>query len=134
MMFAMVRAVAAGALFTLLGTASAVQAADAAKGKQLFVRCAVCHATDATTSRLGPPLGGVVNRKAGAVAGFNYSPAMKAAKLTWNASNLDKYLAAPRTFIPGNKMVFAGLSAPADRADLIAYLSLISQAAPAKRK
>lgn len=134
MMFAMVRSVTAGVLLTMLGTAGSAQAADAAKGKQLFVRCAICHATDTTTSRLGPPLGSIVNRKAGAVPGFNYSPAMKTSKLTWNAATLDKYLAAPRTFIPGNKMVFAGLSAPADRADVIAYLSSISQAAPAKRK
>lgn len=133
MMFGKARSMIAGAFLTVLLAGSA-NAADVARGKQLFVRCAICHATDATTLKLGPPLGNIVNRKAAAISGFNYSPAMKASKITWKADTLDKYLAAPRTFIPGNKMVFAGLSAPADRADLVEYLSSISQAPPAKRK
>ena len=34
---------------------------------------------------------------------------MKAAGIEWTAENLDKYLKAPKKFIPKNKMPFGGL-------------------------
>ena len=42
--------------------------------------------------------------------------------LVWTEANLDAYLADPRGFVPNNKMAFAGLKKPDDRADVIAYL------------
>ena len=42
--------------------------------------------------------------------------------ITWNAETLDEYLKKPRKFIPGTKMVFAGLRKKKDRSDLITYL------------
>jgi len=40
----------------------------------------------------------------------------------WDAQTLDTYLADPRKFMPGTKMVFAGLKNPEDRKALIEYL------------
>ena len=37
-------------------------------------------------------------------------------------ATLDAWLTNPRAFAAGNKMTFAGLSNPQDRADVIAYL------------
>lgn len=112
-----------------LGLAAAVpaQAApDAVKGKQIYGQCAACHKADATgKSTIGPNLFKVVGRTSGTLPGFNFSPAMKAAKRVWNDKGLDTYLAAPLTSIPGNKMPFAGVKAPADRANLIAYLKTL---------
>ncbi|MCW1384148.1 cytochrome c family protein [Novosphingobium sp. KCTC 2891] len=102
--------------------AGAQTAGDPAKGKTVYARCAACHDLNTGATRLGPSMKGIVGRKAGSVAGFNYSPAMKAKAVTWNAQALDQYLAAPAKFIPGNRMPFAGLPNPQDRADLIAYL------------
>jgi cytochrome c len=102
--------------------APAAPPADVAKGKVTFAKCAICHTVEPGKNKLGPTLAGVVGRKAGTVAGFNYSPAMKASGLVWNASNLDAYLTNPRAKVPGNKMIFAGLPNPADRANVIAYL------------
>lgn len=117
------------ALTTLVimgGAAAAISAAppgNAANGAVIFKKCASCHSVDPTgKSGLGPNLRGVVGRKAGMVAGFNYSPAMKASGQVWNDQNLAKFLAAPRQALPGTKMIFVGLPKPQDQADVIAYL------------
>ncbi|WP_026869705.1 c-type cytochrome [Inquilinus limosus] len=100
----------------------AAQAQDAAKGKQVFAKCQACHSMDAGTNKLGPSLHGVIGRTSGAIDGFKYSDAMKNAHLTWDEATLDKYLANPKTLVPGTKMVFPGLPKEEDRKDVIAYL------------
>ncbi len=42
--------------------------------------------------------------------------------VTWAEDTLDVYLTNPKKYIPGTKMVFAGLKKKGERADLIAYL------------
>ncbi|HEX8445544.1 MAG TPA: cytochrome c family protein [Sphingomonas sp.] len=101
---------------------ASAQAGDAVKGKATFAKCMICHAVEPGKNKLGPTLSGVVGRKAGTVPGYAYSAAMKAIGLTWTPAVLDKYLASPRAVVPGTKMIFAGLPAPADRANVIAYL------------
>lgn len=44
------------------------------------------------------------------------------AGITWSKDTLDEYLINPKKYIPGTKMVFAGLPKATERADLIAYL------------
>lgn len=111
------------AVLAATATVAPAQAAgDPAKGKTVYARCAACHDLNTGATRLGPSMKGVLGRKAGAVAGFAYSPAMKAKGIAWNPQTLDAYLAAPAKYIPGNKMPFAGIPNPQDRADLIAYL------------
>jgi cytochrome c2 len=73
-------------------------------------------------NRVGPNLHGVVGRKAGAVDGFSYSKPVKEGDVTWTEENLDKYLADPKGFIPGNKMAFPGVKKDDERQDIIAYL------------
>lgn len=105
-----------------VSTVAGAQTADAAKGKSLFARCTICHTVQPGVNRLGPSLAGIVGRKAASVPGFNYSPAMKASALVWTPRNLDLFLAKPQAVVKGNKMAYAGLPNPADRANLIAYL------------
>jgi cytochrome c len=78
--------------------------------------------TDKGVNRVGPSLHGIVGRKAGTVAGFNYSTANKNSGVTWDEKTLFVYLENPRKFMPGTKMAFAGLKQPQQRADVIAYL------------
>ena len=100
--------------------ASTHEAGDAARGKMVFEkRCVGCHAMDA--NREGPQLRGVYGRKAGSVAGFQYSASLKNSGLTWNPETLDRWLTDPDALVPGNDMSFATPKA-ADRIDLIAYL------------
>jgi cytochrome c oxidase assembly protein subunit 11 len=93
---------------------------DPKRGKLLFTeRCGACHALD--HNKVGPMLGGVFGRKVGAVSGYNYSPALREAAVSWSAAGLDQWLADPRKFIPGARMPVRVLD-PTTRRDIIAYL------------
>jgi cytochrome c len=113
---------ALGVSLAATGAASAQGAGDPAKGQNVFKRCQACHVLNQPQNRVGPHLVGIVGRPAGAVEGFNYSPAMKGSGKTWDEATLDAYLADPKGYLPGNKMAFPGLKKPEERADLIAYL------------
>ena len=113
----------------LLVAAAAVLAAgaaradgDAARGEKRFEECATCHSTERGVNNVGPSLFGVLGRKAGEIADFRYSPAMRTSGITWSAQTLDKFIADPQQEVPGNRMPFAGMPDAGDRADLIAYL------------
>ena len=113
-------------ILTLLIASPAVAAGDPAKGKQAFARCAMCHTVNkGGANRLGPNLFGITGRKAAAVKGFFYSPAMKRSNLVWTAQNLDDYIKKPGVKIPGNRMAFAGIPQNGMRADLVAYLATL---------
>ena len=100
---------------------------DVARGEAQFKECAACHKLAAGANEVGPSLHGIFTRKAGELADFRYSPAMKRSGVNWTPESLDKYLADPQAFIPANRMPYAGLSNAADRADLIAYLQKATQ-------
>jgi cytochrome c len=88
-----------------------------------FAQCAACHVVrKGAPNGLGPNLWGVYGTKAGTVAGYNYSPAMKASGLVWDDAGLNAYLENPRKTVPGTKMAYAGMADPAKRAEVIAYL------------
>jgi nitrite reductase (NO-forming) len=96
---------------------------DASSGRLVFRKCQACHSIEPGKNMLGPSLAGVIGRKAGTEAGYNYSPAMKSADIVWNPQTLDQYLSDPAKVVPGNKMPFPGLKTDHDRADVIAYLA-----------
>ena len=100
---------------------------DAARGEALFKECAACHKLAAGANEVGPSLHGIFARKAGELADFRYSPAMKRSGVSWTPETLDKYLADPQAFIPANRMPYSGMSNASDRADLIAYLQKATQ-------
>jgi cytochrome c len=95
---------------------------DAARGEAKFQDCAACHKLEVGANNLGPSLHGVFTRKAGELADFRYSPAIKRSGITWTPEVLDKFIADPQAMVPGNRMPYAGMASASDRADLIAYL------------
>jgi cytochrome c len=99
-------------------------AQDATAGQRVFTQCAACHSIDGST-KTGPTLKGIIGRKAGAIAEFRYSRAMKRAAIVWDAATLDAYLSHPQQEIPGNTMPFAGIADAKQRADLVAYLQTL---------
>ncbi len=113
---------AAICLFSSAFATTAHAEGDAARGEARFKECAACHKLEAGANEVGPSLHGIFSRKAGELADFRYSPAMKRSGISWTAETLDKYIADPQAFIPANRMPYAVISNASDRADLIAYL------------
>jgi cytochrome c len=112
----------AALLMTLLPACGARADGDAARGEAKFQDCAACHKLEAGANNVGPSLHGVFTRKAGELADFRYSPALKRSGIAWTPETLDKFLADPQAMVPGNRMPYAGLASASDRADLIAWL------------
>ncbi len=103
--------------------ADLLAAADVGKGAKVFKKCAACHKLEDGANATGPYLYGVVDRDAGAAAGFGYSGSLPAG--AWTAEALNEFLTKPSAFAPGTSMSFAGLKKDKDRANLIAYLATI---------
>ena len=111
----------------LMAAAPALAEGDAAAGERVFRKCQACHAVgEGAKNKSGPMLNGIIGAAAGSVDGFRYSKALLEKKdegLTWTDENLAAYLEAPKKFLPGTKMAFAGLRKEDDVANVIAYLA-----------
>lgn len=115
------------AIATLTLSSLARAEGDAAQGQMLFQsRCIACHSIDA--HRVGPALGGVFGRRAGSAPGYQYSPAVRASGVVWNAQTLERWLTNPEALIPGQRMGYS-VPDPMNRSDLIAYIRAASPAA-----
>lgn len=108
-------------LLAPFGVSSAL-AQDVAAGEKVFKRCAACHSLEAGTNKIGPSLAGLLGRGVGSVVGFKYSKAMAGAGFVWTPEALDAFVTAPKKFVPGTRMPFAGLKDASQREALIAYL------------
>ena len=100
---------------------------DLARGEMRFQDCAACHKLEAGANNVGPSLHDVFTRKAGTLEDFRYSPAMKRSGIVWTPEALDKFIADPQAMVPANRMPYAGMANPSDRADLIAYLQKMTK-------
>jgi cytochrome c len=123
-------AVLGAALLLLQAGTALAEEGDPAKGKQVFAKCQVCHSIEAGVNKIGPSLHGVYGRKAGTLAGYNYTDAMKNSGFTWDEASLNTYLTNPRKVVPGTRMVFVGLPKEQDRLNVIAYLKQAGGTAP----
>ena len=108
-----------------LASSAGLAAGDRAAGQQFFTtHCSPCHATQPGVNKIGPSLVGVVGRKSGSEPGYNYSPALKSAGITWDEQELDKYLTNPGADVHGTKMLISVPNAD-DRQNVIAYLKTL---------
>lgn len=103
---------------------------DPVAGARIFKQCQQCHTLQPGKNLTGPTLHKIIGRTAGTVEKFNYSKANKESGVVWTEQKMFEYLENPRAYIPGTKMIFAGLRKPQDRADVIAYIQEESKKAP----
>ena len=97
--------------------------ANADSGQNVAKKCAVCHTWNKDGKNgQGPNLYGIVGREVGKHPGFSYSAALQNKGGKWTFEDLYTYLKNPKQAIPGNKMNFAGIDNPQERANLIAFL------------
>jgi cytochrome c oxidase assembly protein subunit 11 len=93
---------------------------DPVAGGKLFAsRCAGCHQLD--HALVGPPLAGVVGRRAASVLGYPYSKPLLVSGIVWSPQMLDQWLAGPQRMVPGSLMPMSIPDAET-RQDIIAYL------------
>jgi len=98
--------------------------ADVAKGEAVFKKCASCHTfNQGGANGTGPNLFATMGAPYARVAGFAYSDSLKSKGGQWDWESMNQWLKAPKSFVPGTKMSFAGLSKPEDRANLMAWLN-----------
>ena len=122
----MQRAFLATLLLVLPACIGAARAQDAEAGKQVFKSiCNLCHEATEGKNRVGPSLYGVVGRRSGAMPGFTYSAVVAQGGVVWTEANLDSWITAPQTFMPGNRMTYSGLKDDKKRHNVIAYLKTL---------
>lgn len=110
------------AVMAVMATSAAAQS-----GQQVFEqKCTMCHSLQPAPGKMGPPLAGVVGRKAATASGFAYSNALKASNITWTADQMDAFIKAPGKTVPGTKMLLGEADA-AKRAAVIQYLTSVKK-------
>src|SRR5262245_34619186 len=109
---------------TVIATGVMSAPAPAEDAGALFVKnCQTCHTIDkGGVARQGPPLWGVIGRKAGTVQGFNYSDGLKASGIVWTPEKLDEWLAFPKKLVRDTFMTYRQTD-PAIRKAIIAYVA-----------
>ncbi|MCM2439229.1 cytochrome c family protein [Agrobacterium vitis] len=107
--------------------AELLASADVKAGEAIFKKCTACHSVDkGGANKVGPNLWGVVDRPVASHEGFAYSAGMKdfskGSSQHWTFENLNHFLTAPKKFVAGTAMGFAGIPKEQDRANLLVYL------------
>src|SRR5690606_26611707 len=98
---------------------------DPARGRQAFIeRCSGCHSVgdDIPGAAIGPGLDNIFGRLLGRQANFSYSANMAGSPLSWDATNLNKFIANPSTFISGTTMASPPIGDAQLRRDIVGYL------------
>jgi cytochrome c len=92
-------------------------------GRQIFNHhCTACHSLEPSKNSFGPNLIGVVNRKAASMPRFAYSEAMRKSGITWDESNLRKWISDNEALVPGTRMRHVSITDTAEQDYLISFL------------
>jgi cytochrome c len=129
-MFRIVVALASIVLLSSPSLSQDRQGGDVASGQLSFNNaCRTCHSVKEGDNRLGPNLFKIVGRKAGSLANYGYSAAMKNADFVWDKGKLDQFITDPDAVVRDNKMKpYGGLASADTRAKVIAYLESVTTA------
>ncbi len=104
--------------------AAVAPAVDIAAGQKAFAPCASCHQVGPSArGAFGPQLNGILGRRAGSTLDYNYSTAMKNAKIVWSAQSLAAFIQDADRVVPGTKMRFFSLGYDDQKiVNLVGYL------------
>ncbi|MBR0695658.1 cytochrome c family protein [Bradyrhizobium lablabi] len=85
--------------------------------------CRTCHTIKEGDNRAGPNLHNIIGRKAGSVANFRYSDAMKSADFVWDDDKLARFIENPDALVSGNGMKpYTGVRSSDDRSKIVEFL------------
>ena len=87
-----------------------LKAADAAKGKEVFEQCSVCHNADSDEKKMGPGLKGLFKK-----------PTLADGKTKVTEANVQKKIDAGGNGMPG----YEEMLSKAEKGDLIAFLKTL---------
>jgi cytochrome c len=111
----------------LLAMLPAAPAAAQENGAHPFAPCRACHSLDVAERGLpGPNLAGLIGRRIGGDAAFDYSPALRKARdegLRWDAQRLETFLTDPAEMFPGLWMSMRGIDDASERQSLVRFLA-----------
>ena len=105
--------------------------ANVEAGAAVFKKCQACHSGEkGGPNKVGPDLWDLIDRPVAEHEGFAYSAGMKdfskGGTEKWTYDNINHFITAPKKFVKGTAMGFAGLPKDEDRANVIAYLRTLS--------
>lgn len=102
----------------------ALSLVTAEDGAKVFAKCLSCHSIEqGGANGVGPNLYGVMGNAFGSKGGFNYSSALTGMGGNWGWEEMNAWLKAPKAYINGTSMSFAGLGKIEDRAAVSKYLN-----------
>lgn len=104
-----------------------IATADTAAGQKVAKKCTSCHdLAKEGPNKVGPNLWDILGSSVAARQGYSYSDAIAELGGQWGYAELDAFLTKPKNFVPGTKMSFGGLKKVKDRANIIAFLRMLS--------
>lgn len=103
--------------------ADALSPAQQLNGKQAFSACAGCHSNaPGAAHKVGPNLFAIVGRSAASAENFDYSPALRNARLRWTRETLFAWIAGSEALVPDSWMLYDNFLQPEEVMALIDYL------------
>ena len=110
-----------------IATADAYERVKIIAGEALYKEeCRRCHAPDSDHPSYGPLLQGVVGRKAGSIADYEYSEALAGSGIVWTEAALRAWMEDNTGFMPGTKMRHVGIKDRTVQDFIIAYMKTLT--------